>query len=121
MVCRGCGKPNEVSARCCTACGRRPVPGRLGAADQGFSARFCSDWGVSVLESELAVTESGTVVSVVCADLAASTPFKQLDAELARRMIDRSCAALGSAVQVHAGTLVRVTSGGVTTSLLAAS
>ncbi len=90
MRCASCGRENRSGARFCDACGTALPPGP--AADA--AAR--------------------KIVTVVFADLIGSTSLHEhLDAESARRLMDRYYAALHEAVAGHGGTVVKLLGDGV--------
>ncbi len=91
MDCASCGRANRADARFCDACG---APVRTDDRERVAVAR--------------------KVVTIVFADLRGSTSLhERLDAESARRLMDRYYAALRAAVVAHGGTVVKLLGDGV--------
>src|SRR5262247_2585278 len=89
MTCPSCKTANRAGARFCDACG---TP--LAARASGGVAR--------------------KVVTIVFADLIGSTALhERLDAESARRLMDRYYRVLHAAVEAHGGTVVKLLGDGV--------
>ena len=90
MNCTSCGKANRAGARFCDGCGT--VLGQR-AADTAVARK---------------------VVTIVFADLIGSTALhERLDAESARRLMDRYYRVLHAAVEAHGGTVVKLLGDGV--------
>src|SRR5512135_3390589 len=91
MTCASCGKACRDGARFCDACGAS-LAAAAPAPDAG----------------------SRKVVTIVFADLVGSTALhERLDAESARRLMERYYAALRAAVDAHGGTVVKLLGDGV--------
>src|SRR5512144_800062 len=89
MTCPNCKTTNRAGARFCDACGT-PLAGR---ASGGVARK---------------------VVTIVFADLIGSTALhERLDAESARRLMDRYYRTLHAAVDAHRGTVVKLLGDGV--------
>src|SRR6185503_4837674 len=88
----------------CTSCGRSNRAG----------ARFCDGCGTALVERGAAGAEARKVVTIVFADLVGSTSLhERLDAESARRLMDRYYRALRAAIDAHGGTVVKLLGDGV--------
>src|SRR5262245_32670144 len=130
MTCRHCGSDNPSGKRFCGDCGavlenRCPHCG----ADNPINKKFCGDCGaalqVSGVGSQVSgpntqhptpdtLSEARKVVTIVFADLIGSTALhERLDAESARRLMDRYYRALRGAVETHVGTVVKLLGDGV--------
>ena len=100
-VCPACGADNRPTARFCRKCrallsraGRLPAP-----------VHSVDDRGNALARK---------VVTIVFADLVGSTALhERLDAESARRLMDRYYRALRAAVERHGGTVVKLLGDGV--------
>ena len=87
----------------CTSCGRANRPG----------ARFCDGCGAA-FAAPAAAAAARKVVTVVFADLIGSTSLhERLDAESARRLMERYYSALHGAVGAHGGSVVKLLGDGV--------
>ncbi|MBX3023588.1 AAA family ATPase [bacterium] len=112
MICTNCGKACREGARFCGDCGaalvaRCPSCG----AERAAGARFCDACGAPLTAAEAGARK---VVTIVFADLAGSTALhERLDAESARRLMERYYAALRGAVEAHGGTVVKLLGDGV--------
>lgn len=113
MDCASCGRAHPASARFCGGCGaslapRCPACGTEAADD----ARFCTACGAALAARPTAVSRK--VVTVVFADLVGSVALhERLDAESARRFMDRYHRAMSAAVAVHGGRVVQLLGDGV--------
>jgi class 3 adenylate cyclase len=88
----------------CTSCGRANRPG----------ARFCDACGTSLVARAAEDAVARKVVTIVFADLVGSTSLhERLDAESARRLMDRYYRALHAVVEAHGGTIVKLLGDGV--------
>src|SRR6185503_14716007 len=88
----------------CTSCGRANRPG----------ARFCDACGTSLVARAADDAVARKVVTIVFADLVGSTSLhERLDAESARRLMDRYYRALHTVVETHGGTVVKLLGDGV--------
>ncbi len=111
LACAACGAPYDVGEMFCGECGvslaapaARPAGG---GAQEGFTA------GAPVAR---AAADAGArkVVTIVFADLVGSTALhERLDAESARRVMERYYEALRAAVDAHGGTVVKLLGDGV--------
>jgi class 3 adenylate cyclase len=116
MDCPSCGRGHRPGARFCGGCGaslapRCPACGETSAGD----ARFCEACGAPL--SGRRPSEKGIarkLVTVVFADLIGSVSLhERLDAESARRLIDRYHRAMTAAVDAHGGKVVQLLGDGV--------
>src|SRR4051794_6732314 len=119
MDCASCGSTNRPGAGFCFQCGDRLG---LRCAECGAAhvpaARFCDSCGAA-LEGETAIigdtgTETRRVVTVVFADLIGSTTLhERIDAESARRVMDRYYSTLRVVIDAHDGTVIKLLGDGV--------
>src|SRR6266481_4442869 len=99
--CEECGAQQE---RRCPSCGSGCVP----------AAKFCRSCGASLVAGAADAAAARKVVTIVFADLVGSTALhERLDAESARRLMDRYYRALHAAVEAHGGTVVKLLGDGV--------
>lgn len=120
MDCPGCGHANPERAKFCLECGT-PLAVRCAGCGTELppAAKFCLECGVPVgvqpsAPAAAAGAEARKVVSIVFADLVGSTALhERLDAESARRLMERYYAALRGAVETHGGTVVKLLGDGV--------
>jgi len=118
MSCARCGRANRAGARFCGGCGT-PLAPRCPACgnESELDAQFCDACGASLGARPAGVAgeaEARKVVTVVFADLIGSTSLhERLDAESARRLMDRYYWTLQSAVEVHGGTVAKLLGDGV--------
>jgi class 3 adenylate cyclase/tetratricopeptide (TPR) repeat protein len=114
MTCASCGRANRAGARFCRGCGRPLAPRCPACGAEGEAgARFCDACGASLA---VTATDEGArkVVTIVFADLAGSTALhERLDAESARRFMDRYYRAMQGAVNAHGGTVTQLLGDGV--------
>ena len=76
-------------------------------------ARFCDGCGTPLARAADVAT-ARKIVTIVFADLVGSTALhERLDAESARRMMDRYYAALRDVVEAHGGAIVKLLGDGV--------
>jgi class 3 adenylate cyclase/tetratricopeptide (TPR) repeat protein len=115
MECPRCGRSSRPGARFCGGCGVALVP-RCPAcgATADPDARFCDACGASLAEWAADKTTARKVVTVLFADLIGSVSLhERLDAESARRAMERYHRAMTAAVEVHGGTVVQLLGDGV--------
>jgi len=116
MECASCNRENRPGARFCRGCGQ-PLSARCPScgADNESDATFCDACGTSLAAAAPAGTEAARkVVTIVFADLVGSTSLhERLDAESARRVMDRYYEVLHSVIEEHAGTVVKLLGDGV--------
>jgi class 3 adenylate cyclase len=118
MSCASCGQTNPTGARFCSGCGASLAP-RCAAcgAESPAGARFCNGCGaalVAPLARPTADAVSRKIVTIVFADLIGSVSLhERLDAESARRLMDRYHRAMSAAVDVHGGRVVQLLGDGV--------
>ena len=122
MDCVSCGRTNRAGARFCSGCGE-PLAPRCPAcgAESEPGAQFCDGCGAPLAahpaERRGAPRREAVarkVVTIVFADLIGSTSLhERLDAESARRLMDRYYRALHAAVDAHGGTVVKLLGDGV--------
>jgi class 3 adenylate cyclase len=124
--CTACNQVNREGVRFCEECGTA-LARRCGAcgADLSPTAKFCGACGGSLaappgsLAAPPAARASNDavarkVVTIVFADLVGSTALhERLDAESARRLMDRYYQALHTVVAAHGGTVVKLLGDGV--------
>ncbi|MDX2165879.1 MAG: adenylate/guanylate cyclase domain-containing protein, partial [Deltaproteobacteria bacterium] len=117
MTCPSCGKACREGARFCSGCGAALLPRCAACGSEGEAgARFCDACGAPFAAAAAAPAESGArkVVSIVFADLVGSTALhERLDAESARRLMERYYAALRASIEAHGGTVVKLLGDGV--------
>ncbi len=111
LACAACSAPYEAGEKFCGECGAAlgtAAPGRAGGADRkGVST-------VDALARTAADAGSRKVVTIVFADLVGSTALhERLDAESARRVMERYYEALRAAVDTHGGAVVKLLGDGV--------
>lgn len=113
LACAGCGTPYEAGEKFCGECGaalgpatpRRTVPGTP-AVEPGP--------GVAGGGRPNGDAGARKVVTIVFADLVGSTALhERVDAESARRLMERYYLALRRAVEAHGGTVVKLLGDGV--------
>ena len=93
MECASCGTANRSGARFCDACGTPLVGGGT---------------------QTVADTEARRIVTLVFADLIGSTTLhERIDAESARRVMDRYYSALRTVIEAHGGTVIKLLGDGV--------
>lgn len=118
MTCAACGRSNPVDSRFCSGCGsslafRCSVCGTETQAD----ARFCNHCGAAVSAAPAhgeKAEAARKVVTIVFADLIGSVSLhERLDAESARRFMDRYHRSVTVAVEVHGGRVVQLLGDGV--------
>src|SRR5262249_50969678 len=110
MSCASCGRTNPAGARFCGGCGAALAPRcpACGAESQP-DARFCIACGAPLAERPVEKAIARKVVTVVFADLIGSVSLhERLDAESARRVMDRYHRAMTAAVEVHGGKVVQL-------------
>src|SRR5882724_7476610 len=115
MTCASCGRAHGPSARFCGGCGK-PLAPRCAScgAESAPDAQFCEACGASLVPHAAVPAETRKVVTIVFADLIGSTALhERLDAESARRLMDRYYRALHAAVEAHGGTVVKLLGDGV--------
>ena len=115
MDCTSCGRANRAGARFCAGCGTQFVPRcpACGRQHEG-GALFCDACGTPIPTHALDAAVARKVVTIVFADLSGSTSLhERLDAESARRLMDRYYAALRAQVVAHDGTVVKLLGDGV--------
>src|SRR5215470_3691708 len=112
LRCPSCGHGNRPDRRFCTECGSRL--GRTCAAcgtAVELSEKFCGSCGAALIAGPARDpdhAEVRKVVTIVFADLIGSTSLhERLDAESARRLMERYYRALRTAVEEHGGTVVK--------------
>jgi len=115
MHCASCGKANRVGARFCGGCGKPFTPRCPACGAEGEpEAQFCDACGASLVAPLAEKSEARKVVTVVFADLIGSTSLhERLDAESARRLMDRYYRALRGAIETYGGTVVKLLGDGV--------
>jgi class 3 adenylate cyclase len=122
MKCAACNHENREGAKFCEECAT-PLA-RLCAgcgAELRPTAKFCDECGAPTAGStpqpkRPAQTAAGArkVVTIVFADLIGSTALhERVDAESARRLMERYYDALRAAVEEHGGTVVKLLGDGV--------
>jgi class 3 adenylate cyclase len=115
MRCAVCGHANSPRYRFCEECGA-PLARRCGTcgSDASPAAKFCGGCGAPLVPDIPERGESRKVVTIVFADLVGSTGLhERLDAESARRVMERYYAALRTTVEAHGGTVVKLLGDGV--------
>jgi class 3 adenylate cyclase/tetratricopeptide (TPR) repeat protein len=118
MTCTSCGRTNPAVARFCAGCGQPLAPrcAACGAENEG-DARFCIACGASLAARPPPAAEKAIarkVVTVLFADLIGSVSLQErLDAESARRVMDRYHRTMTAAVEVHGGKVVQLLGDGV--------
>ena len=117
MTCAACGKTNRAGARFCDGCGKALAP-RLSRVCRGVPGRRRAS--VTPAATPLAATrpadDAGArkVISIIFADLVGSTALhERLDAESARRFMERYYAAMRTAVEGYGGTVTQLLGDGV--------
>ncbi len=117
-TCASCGRANRAGARFCGGCGRPMVP-RCPAcgAESDPGAQFCDACGASLGAPAAPAAEDDVarkIVTIVFADLIGSTALhERLDAESARRVMDRYHRTMADAVAAHGGTVMQLLGDGV--------
>jgi class 3 adenylate cyclase len=126
MTCPACGQANRAGRKFCAACGGALalVCGACGAPHEA-GEKFCGECGtaLSAIPSRqpgradprgAADADARKVVTIVFADLVGSTALhERLDAESARRLMERYYAVIRGAVDAHGGTVVKLLGDGV--------
>src|SRR5438876_1780861 len=115
MRCPSCDHDNRAERRFCAECG---TPLAAPCASCGSSnepgEKFCGGCGASLVARRADNAVARKVVTIVFADLVGSTALhERLDAESARRLMDRYYRALHAAVEAHGGTVVKLLGDGV--------
>ena len=120
MTCPRCQHENRAGAKFCEECAAPlPRPCASCGAHLRASAKFCDECGTATGAAPVptpAAAADGTrkVVTVVFADLAGSTALhERLDAESARRFMDRYYEAMRAAVDAHGGIVTQLLGDGV--------
>jgi len=115
MSCASCGRANPDGARFCGGCGASLAP-RCAAcgAECADDARFCTACGAPIANRAPEIASARKVVTIVFADLIGSVSLhERLDAESARRFMDRYHRTMSAAVQVHGGRVIQLLGDGV--------
>jgi class 3 adenylate cyclase/tetratricopeptide (TPR) repeat protein len=122
MKCAACSHDNRDGAKFCDACGAvlKRVCASCGV-ELRPAARFCDECGTPMgdgapppLKRTADPAGARKIVTVVFADLAGSTALhERVDAESARRLMERYYETLRAAVEVHGGTVVKLLGDGV--------
>jgi len=115
MDCASCGRTNRAGAKYCGGCGR-PLAPRCPAcgAETQPASQFCDACGASLVAAQAGAAEARKVVTIVFADLIGSTALhERLDAESARRLMDRYHRSMGAVVEAHGGTVMQLLGDGV--------
>jgi class 3 adenylate cyclase/ketosteroid isomerase-like protein len=115
MDCAGCGRANRPGAKFCGGCGR-PLAPRCPACGNECQpgAQFCDACGAALAVAKTPAAEARKVVTIVFADLIGSTALhERLDAESARRLMDRYHRSMGAVVESHGGTVMQLLGDGV--------
>ena len=115
MTCASCGRANRSGARFCDGCGR-PLAQRCPGCDAECrpDAQFCDGCGTTLVRSDGNAAAARKVVTIVFADLVGSTALhERVDAESARRFMDRYYAAMRAAIEAHGGTVAQLLGDGV--------
>ena len=100
MNCASCGEANRAGARFCSGCGQT-LAARCPACGVEVEPgrRFCDSCGASLVPAQAEAAEARKVVTIVFADLIGSTALhERLDAESARRLMDRYHRSMGAVV-----------------------
>ncbi len=111
ITCTACGHGNRVGARFCEACGAELEISCPACGNQlRPGASFCDACGSPAVRSAPAeaasVGETRKVVTVVFADLVASTALQEkLDAEAARRIMARFYDRMRAVIEAHGGSV----------------
>jgi class 3 adenylate cyclase/tetratricopeptide (TPR) repeat protein len=118
MTCASCGRLNRAESRFCVGCGKSLTP-RCPACgvESEPEAQFCGACGSALAAPPPTTTDKAIarkVVTVVFADLIGSVSLQErLDAESARRVMDRYHRAMTAVVEVHGGKVVQLLGDGV--------
>jgi class 3 adenylate cyclase len=115
MTCACCGQTNPAGSRFCSGCGSSLAP-RCSACDTEClpGARFCNHCGAPLGTRLAPAAVSRKIVTIVFADLIGSVSLhERLEAESARRVMDRYHRAMATAVAVHGGRVVQLLGDGV--------
>src|SRR5262245_7358710 len=115
MDCAGCGRTNRPGAKFCGGCGR-PLAPRCPSCGTECQpgAQFCDACGAALAAAKAPAAEARKVVTIVFADLIGSTALhERLDAESARRLMDRYHRSMGAVVESHGGTVMQLLGDGV--------
>ena len=115
MNCAGCGRENRAGAKFCGGCGR-PLALRCPAcgSESQPGSQFCDACGAPLVAPQAPAAEARKVVTIVFADLIGSTALhERLDAESARRLMDRYHRSMGAVVEAHGGTVMQLLGDGV--------
>ncbi len=116
MDCMSCGQTNPTGSRFCSGCGSSLAPRCPACGTESPSgARFCNGCGAALTAQQPAAPAvSRKIVTIVFADLIGSVALhERLDAESARRVMDRYHRAMSAAVDVHGGRVVQLLGDGV--------
>ncbi len=118
MNCASCEHTNPAGSRFCSGCGASLAP-RCPACgtETPAGARFCNGCGSALGAHNARPASDGVsrkIVTIVFADLIGSVSLhERLDAESARRVMDRYHRAMAAAVAVHGGRVVQLLGDGV--------
>jgi class 3 adenylate cyclase/ketosteroid isomerase-like protein len=115
MQCTSCGRTNRAGARFCGGCGA-PLTARCSACGAASEpgAQFCDACGAALADRSTDKAIARKIVTIVFADLIGSVALhERLDAESARRFMDRYHRAMSAAVELHGGTVVQLLGDGV--------
>jgi class 3 adenylate cyclase len=115
MDCAGCGRANRAGARFCGGCGK-PLAPRCPAcgSETQAGAQFCDACGAPLAAPQPPAGEARKVVTIVFADLIGSTALhERLDAESARRLMDRYHRSMSAVVEAQGGTVMQLLGDGV--------
>src|SRR5882672_6781739 len=111
LACAACGAPYDAGEKFCGECGAplgADTPRPPAGADKEVSA------GGAFVGRGTADADARKVVTIVFADLVGSTALhERLDAESARRLMERYYDALRAAVDAHGGAVVKLLGDGV--------
>jgi class 3 adenylate cyclase/ketosteroid isomerase-like protein len=115
MDCASCGRANRPGARFCGGCGSPLAPRCPACGNQSQpGAQFCDACGAPLGAAGAPAAEARKVVTIVFADLIGSTALhERLDAESARRLMDRYHRSMGAVVESHGGTVMQLLGDGV--------
>src|SRR5882672_3536784 len=136
MTCSACGHENRAGRKFCTACGAAlALACAACGAPYDADEKFCGECGAALatpaarppgggdhdgfsagapLSRAAADAGARKVVTIVFADLVGSTALhERLDAESARRLMERYYDALRAAVDAHGGAVVKLLGDGV--------
>src|SRR5262245_29855843 len=115
MDCAGCGRANRPGAKFCGGCGRPLAPRCPSCGNECLpGAQFCDACGTALAAPQQPAREARKVVTIVFADMIGSTALhERLDAESARRLMDRYHRAMSGAVEAQGGTVMQLLGDGV--------